>query len=133
MGYAGEVKLFHENERDYKNYGIEIRAKFHKKDRLHAVDTLFVSGGQQSLSIAVYCLSLQQLSQVPFHCVDVINEGLDRNNKTRLINMLVNTVAQPNQSQYFYALQSDEDLDIVEFNDQVEFLRINQQENSDDE
>lgn len=60
------------------------------------------AGGERAVAIAVYSLSLQHLSQVPFRCVDEINQGMDQRNECRIFEMLVNHVAKPRQSQFFY-------------------------------
>ena len=33
------------------------------------------SGGEKSVTTAVYMMALQELTQVPFRCVDEINQG----------------------------------------------------------
>lgn len=60
------------------------------------------AGGERAVAIAVYSLSLQHLSQVPFRCVDEINQGMDQKNERRIFEMLVTNVAKPRQSQFFY-------------------------------
>ena len=34
------------------------------------------SGGEKSVTTAVYMMALQELTQVPFRCVDEINQGV---------------------------------------------------------
>lgn len=102
MNCAGEVELVYPNDRDYERYGIEIRVKYRSSEKLRALDRFVQSGGERAVAIAVYSLSLQHLSQVPFRCVDEINQGMDPNNERRVFEMLVNHVAQPGQSQFFY-------------------------------
>lgn len=102
MSCAGEVELIHPSERDYEQYGIEIRVKYRDSEKMRPLDRFVQSGGERAVAIAVYSLSLQHLSQVPFRCVDEINQGMDPNNERRVFEMLVNNVAQPGQSQFFY-------------------------------
>lgn len=102
MNCAGEVELVFPSERDYEQYGIEIRVKYRSNEKLRALDRFVQSGGERAVAIAVYSLSLQHLSQVPFRCVDEINQGMDPNNERRVFEMLVRNVAQPGQSQFFY-------------------------------
>lgn len=102
MSCAGEVDLVFPSDRDYDQYGIEIRVKYRATEKLRALDRFVQSGGERAVAIAVYSLSLQHLSQVPFRCVDEINQGMDPNNERRVFEMLVNNVAQPGQSQFFY-------------------------------
>lgn len=102
MDCAGEIELVHPNEREYDKYGIEIRVKYRANEKLRALDRFVQSGGERAVAIAVYSLSLQHLSQVPFRCVDEINQGMDPNNERRVFDMLVRNVAQPGQAQFFY-------------------------------
>lgn len=132
MNCAGEIELKYPSEHDYEQYGIEIRVKYRnngnlcKLDRfvqsgeftsklcgiLFLVNNVFVRcfcfvcgiflGGERAVAIAVYSLSLQHLSQVPFRCVDEINQGMDQSNERRIFKMLVNNVAKLGQSQFFY-------------------------------
>lgn len=102
MDCAGEIELIRTDEHDYDKYGIEIRVKYRSNERLRALDRFVQSGGERAVAIAVYSLALQHLSQVPFRCVDEINQGMDPNNERRVFEMLVNIVAQEGQSQFFY-------------------------------
>lgn len=102
MDCAGEIELVFPNDRDYDKYGIEIRVKYRAQEKLRALDRFVQSGGERAVAIAVYSLSLQHLSQVPFRCVDEINQGMDPNNERRVFDMLVKNVAQPGQAQFFY-------------------------------
>lgn len=110
MNCAGEVELIFPSDRDYEQYGIEIRVKYRSNEKMRALDRFVQSGGERAVAIAIYSLSLQHLSQVPFRCVDEINQGMDPNNERRVFEMLVNNVAKPGQSQFFYVtpkLQTD--------------------------
>lgn len=75
MNCAGEIELIRPNEFAYDQYGIEIRVKYRSNERLRALDRYVQSGGERAVAIAVYSLSLQHLSKVPFRCVDEINQG----------------------------------------------------------
>lgn len=102
MDCAGEIELIRKSEHDYQSYGIEIRVKYRNNEKLRALDRLVQSGGERAVAIAVYSLSLQHLSHVPFRCVDEINQGMDASNERRIFDMLVKTVAKKNHSQFFY-------------------------------
>lgn len=120
MSCAGEVELIRGEEvrwclriselvenncffqRDYDKYGIEIRVKYRANERLQALDRFVQSGGERAVAIAVYSLSLQHLSQVPFRCVDEINQGMDPTNERKIFDMLIKNVSKPGQSQFFY-------------------------------
>ena len=56
------------------------------------VDTIvFQSGGERSVATALYMLALQELTTVPFRCVDEINQGMDATNERRVFQLLVCT------------------------------------------
>ena len=46
-------------------------------------------------------MSLQELTQVPFRCVDEINQGMDEHNEKRVWELLVDT-ADHHAAQFFY-------------------------------
>lgn len=102
MECAGEIELIRQSEHEYTTYGIEIRVKYRNNERLKPLDRFVQSGGERAVAIAVYSLSLQHLSQVPFRCVDEINQGMDSFNERRVFDMLVKIVAREHQSQFFY-------------------------------
>ncbi|XP_055591280.1 structural maintenance of chromosomes protein 5, partial [Uranotaenia lowii] len=77
MGFAGEVEITRNNERDYDEYGIQIRVKYRNIEKLQALDRQVQSGGERAVAIAIYTLSLQHITHVPFRCVDEINQGMD--------------------------------------------------------
>lgn len=54
------------------------------------------------MAIATYTLALQQLTQVPFRCVDEINQGMDPKNERKIFEMLVDETSKPGMSQYFF-------------------------------
>ena len=67
MGFAGEVGLKRGNhENDFENYGISIRVKFRDDEPLQELTGARQSGGERSVSTALYMLALQQLTSVPF-------------------------------------------------------------------
>lgn len=122
MNCAGEVDLVFPSDRDYEKYGIEIRVKYRANEKLRALDRFVQSGGERAVAIAVYSLSLQHLSQVPFRCVDEINQGMDPQNERRVFEMLVNNVAQPGQSQFFYVTPKLQEN--LPFNDHVTCITV---------
>ena len=67
MGFAGEVGLrqgSHEN--DFENYGVCIRVKFRDEEPLQELTGSRQSGGERSVSTALYMMALQELTSVPF-------------------------------------------------------------------
>ena len=46
-------------------------------------------------------LALQELTTVPFRCVDEINQGMDATNERRVFELLVRTSCYRSSSQYF--------------------------------
>ena len=53
------------------------------------------------MATALYMLALQELTTVPFRCVDEINQGMDAANEKRVFELLVRTSCQENSAQYF--------------------------------
>uniref|UniRef100_A0A182IWM0 Structural maintenance of chromosomes protein 5 n=1 Tax=Anopheles atroparvus TaxID=41427 RepID=A0A182IWM0_ANOAO len=102
MGFAGEVELIRNEERDYNEYGIRIYVKYRNAEKLCALDRKLQSGGERAVAIAIYTLSLQHMTQVPFRCVDEINQGMDPTNERKVFNMLVDETCREGQSQYFF-------------------------------
>ena len=92
LGYNGEISLSQgKDDIDFSSYGIKIKVVFIK---LFAINTIILlqvrfrqgqdlqdlskgtqSGGEKSVSTAVYMMALQEMTQVPFRCVDEINQG----------------------------------------------------------
>ncbi|XP_050090664.1 structural maintenance of chromosomes protein 5 [Anopheles aquasalis] len=102
MGFAGEVELIRQEEYDYDEYGIRIFVKYRNSEKLCALDRKLQSGGERAVAIAIYTLSLQHLTQVPFRCVDEINQGMDPTNERKVFDMLVAETCREGQSQYFF-------------------------------
>lgn len=102
MKCAGEVTLSHgENNMDFDQYGLKIRVKFRDIDELQELTRHHQSGGERSLTTAIYMISLQELSRVPFRCVDEINQGMDAINERRVFELIVKMTGKPGSSQYF--------------------------------
>lgn len=89
-------------QRDYADYGIQIRVQYRDNEKLQALNRHVQSGGERAVAIAVYTLSLQHITSVPFRCVDEINQGMDPKNERKIFQMLVDITCQPGQSQYFF-------------------------------
>nr|CAD7575921.1 unnamed protein product [Timema californicum] len=99
---AGEVVLdYGQDENDFEHYGLRIRVKFRSEDQLQNLNRRLQSGGERSVSTAIFMISLQGLSRVPFCCVDEINQGMDKENERLIINLLSATTNQANSAQYF--------------------------------
>lgn len=77
MNCAGEVSFYNgETGEDYDKYGIHIRVKFREEGNLQVLNAQTQSGGERAVSVAIYLLSLQELTSVPFRCIDEINQGV---------------------------------------------------------
>ncbi|KAL0107255.1 hypothetical protein PUN28_015650 [Cardiocondyla obscurior] len=102
MDCAGEVTLSHgENALDFDQYGLKIKVKFRDADELQELTRHFQSGGERTVTTAIYMIALQELSRVPFRCVDEINQGMDAMNERRVFDLLVKITGRPGSSQYF--------------------------------
>jgi structural maintenance of chromosomes protein 5 len=60
-------------EDDYENYGLSIRVSFRAGQELQELGST-QSGGERSVSTAIYLMALQELTDVPFRCMDEINQ-----------------------------------------------------------
>eukprot|EP00095_Tigriopus_kingsejongensis_P003200 maker-scaffold50_size457468-snap-gene-0.19 protein:Tk03200 transcript:maker-scaffold50_size457468-snap-gene-0.19-mRNA-1 annotation:"structural maintenance of chromosomes protein 5-like" len=102
MGFAGSVVLNRgAHEHDYYNYGIDIMVKYRTHLPLQRLDPHQQSGGERSVATALYMLALQELTVVPFRCVDEINQGMDAVNERRVFDLLVQTSCHERSAQYF--------------------------------
>lgn len=102
MGFAGEVTLKKGNhDLDFQNYGLEILVKFRESEKLQKFSGTAQSGGEKSVTTALYMMALQGNTQVPFRVVDEINQGMDETNEKRVWNLLVEQANQ-HSSQFFY-------------------------------
>jgi len=102
LGYAGEVKLSRGDPTDYKSYGVAIRVRFRDGEDWSELAKGRQSGGEMSVTTAIYMLALQEMTTVPFRCVDEINQGLDERNERRVWDMILNAATEGGGSQYFY-------------------------------
>lgn len=66
---------------DFAQYGLKIKVKFRDTDQLQELTRHHQSGGERALTTAIYMISLQELSRVPFRCVDEINQVICLTNK----------------------------------------------------
>ena len=76
MGCAGEISISTgENEKDFSQYGLCIKVTYRNGEPLQELNTTIQSGGERAVATATFMLSLQELTPVPFRCVDEINQG----------------------------------------------------------
>lgn len=59
---------------DFDSYGLKIKVKFRDTDELQELTRTHQSGGERAVTTAIYMIALQELSTVPFRCVDEINQ-----------------------------------------------------------
>jgi len=59
------------------------------------------SGGEKSVATALYIIALQEMTQVPFRCVDEINQGMDDSNERQVWRLLAKT-ADSHSAQFLY-------------------------------
>lgn len=55
-------------------YGISIRVKYRDTEPLRELTPHFQSGGERSVATILYLLALQEFINLPFCCVDEINQ-----------------------------------------------------------
>ncbi|CAG2171730.1 unnamed protein product, partial [Oppiella nova] len=101
LNCAGEVALFKPNDLDqFDEYGISIKVKFRETEQLRELTSFHQSGGERSVSTMIYMIAIQELTKVPFRCVDEINQGMDENNERSVFDLISET-SSSNNSQYF--------------------------------
>jgi len=82
LGYAGQISLSQgKREIDFSSYGVKIQVRFRVGHELQDLSKGTQSGGEKSVTTAVYMMALQELTQVPFRCVDEINQGMGERNE----------------------------------------------------
>ncbi|XP_060521570.1 structural maintenance of chromosomes protein 5 isoform X2 [Cylas formicarius] len=102
MGSAGEIDICTgDDEMDFEHYGLSIKVTYRRGEPLQELNSTIQSGGERAVATAAFMLALQELTPVPFRCVDEINQGMDANNERRIFELIVETTSQPNTSQYF--------------------------------
>ncbi|KAL7298761.1 hypothetical protein TKK_0008507 [Trichogramma kaykai] len=123
MKCAGEVSLsIPENDMDFERYGLKIRIKFRDADELQTLTRTHQSGGERTVTTAIYMLALQELTRVPFRCVDEINQGMDAANERRVFEMMVQNTTRATSAQYF--LLTPKLLPGLKYNDSVTVLTV---------
>uniref|UniRef100_A0A5S6PZN2 Structural maintenance of chromosomes protein 5 n=1 Tax=Trichuris muris TaxID=70415 RepID=A0A5S6PZN2_TRIMR len=89
LGYNGEVVLDTPDDKaPIDHYGFKILVAFGSNE-FHELNDQHQSGGERSVSIILYILALQELSVVPFRCVDEINQGMDPVNERKVFELMV--------------------------------------------
>ncbi|XP_017034528.2 structural maintenance of chromosomes protein 5 [Drosophila kikkawai] len=100
--YVGEVVLSKSDKYDFDSYGIQIMVQFRRGAQLQPLDKFIQSGGERAVSIATYSLSLQHVTQVPFRCVDEINQGMDAKNERNIFDLLLKEATKHGSAQYLF-------------------------------
>jgi len=87
----GRVILHEDEGKNYTNFQIRVEMSSLKEEGDRKLRTLSGgshSGGEQSVATMTYILALQKVSQLPFRCVDEINQGMDSNNEKRIMTLV---------------------------------------------
>ncbi|KAG8229408.1 hypothetical protein J437_LFUL000929 [Ladona fulva] len=124
INYVGEVLLVQgQHEDDFANYGFKIQVKFRQEGGLQELNQFRQSGGERAVAIAIYLMSLQELTSVPFRCVDEINQGMDEFHESVVFKLLSGIVTGSDSAQYF--LFTPKVLKNLEFPRELLFLCVN--------
>ncbi|EDV90246.1 GH23715 [Drosophila grimshawi] len=100
--YVGEVVLSRKEAIDFESYGIQIMVQYRKDAKLQTLDKYIQSGGERAVAIAIYSLSLQHVTHVPFRCVDEINQGMDAKNERHIFDLLLKEATKQGSAQYLF-------------------------------
>lgn len=98
---AGDVRLDCESE-NYAEWKLRILVSFRDSEEMVQLNAAQQSGGEKSVTTAVFLNSLQGLTNTPFRIVDEINQGMDSHNERRVHEMIVRKATSVvGASQYF--------------------------------
>ncbi|KAJ2813777.1 Structural maintenance of chromosomes protein 5 [Coemansia furcata] len=89
------------DDKDYDNWGIEIRVAFHCNKALQVLDNYHQLGGERAVSTILYLQALQLLIVAPFRIVDEINQGMNKRSERLVHSLIVDSACQQGLLQYF--------------------------------
>ncbi|XP_054712241.1 structural maintenance of chromosomes protein 5-like [Uloborus diversus] len=100
---AGEISLDTcDNSDDFPKYGLQIKLKYREDEPFTELSQTHHSGGECSVAAIIFILSLQELTRVPFRCIDEINQGMDSINERKIYQLVSDSAtSNENSSQYF--------------------------------
>ncbi|XP_071035184.1 structural maintenance of chromosomes protein 5 [Parasteatoda tepidariorum] len=99
---AGEISLDTCNDSDdFPKYGLQITLKYRDNEPFMELSSTHHSGGECSVAAIIFILSLQELTEVPFRCIDEINQGMDAQNERSMYNLISDSAKSGSCSQYF--------------------------------
>lgn len=98
---AGDVRIDKESP-DFNQWKLRILVSFRDDEELVQLNAAQQSGGEKSVSTAIFLNSLQGLTEAPFRVVDEINQGMDSKNERTVHEIIVRkAVEETDASQYF--------------------------------
>ncbi|CAL1264779.1 unnamed protein product [Larinioides sclopetarius] len=99
---AGEISLDQTDDTDdFPNYGLQIKLKYRVNEEFMELSPTHHSGGECSVAAIIFILSLQELTDVPFRCIDEINQGMDAINERSIYQLVADAARSGSCSQYF--------------------------------
>ncbi|GIY92405.1 structural maintenance of chromosomes protein 5 [Caerostris extrusa] len=99
---AGEISLdTTDDSDDFPNYGLQIKLKYRIDEDFMELSQTHHSGGECSVAAIIFILSLQELTEVPFRCIDEINQGMDALNERKMYQLVAEAAINGSCSQYF--------------------------------
>ncbi|GBM89813.1 Structural maintenance of chromosomes protein 5 [Araneus ventricosus] len=99
---AGEISLDQTDDTDdFPNYGLQIKLKYRVNEEFMELSQTHHSGGECSVAAIIFILSLQELTDVPFRCIDEINQGMDAINERNIYQLVADAARSGSCSQYF--------------------------------
>ncbi|GIY58523.1 structural maintenance of chromosomes protein 5 [Caerostris darwini] len=99
---AGEISLdTTDDSDDFPNYGLQIKLKYRIDEDFMELSQTHHSGGECSVAAIIFILSLQELAEVPFRCIDEINQGMDALNERKMYQLVAEAAINGSCSQYF--------------------------------
>ncbi|KAF8789097.1 Structural maintenance of chromosomes protein 5 like protein [Argiope bruennichi] len=99
---AGEISLDQTDDTDdFPNYGLQIKLKYRVDEEFMELSQTHHSGGECSVAAIIFILSLQEMTDVPFRCIDEINQGMDAVNERKIYQLVADAARSGSCSQYF--------------------------------
>ncbi|EQB60647.1 structural maintenance of chromosome complex subunit [Vairimorpha apis BRL 01] len=84
-----------------KQWKLNILVKFRENEKLEKLNSFRQSGGEKSVSIILFLLSLQSIDNSPFRLVDEINQGMDKYNEKKVLDILFDMCERETRTQFF--------------------------------
>lgn len=101
LGCVGEIKFENGGTDHYDKYGISIMVSFRESDEMQQLTRYVQSGGERTVTTAIYLMALQRITTIPFRCIDEINQGMDAVNERKMLELMFEVASEHDNAQCF--------------------------------